>query len=67
LWFTPFKHNDEDLINIKEPILFVIGARDNAIPVEFAVNMFRLVPLRFNVTSLANVTLMINKKIAHRM
>jgi len=61
LWFTPFKHNDEDFLNIKEPILFVIGARDNAIPVESAVNMFRLVPLRFNVTSLANVTLMFVK------
>jgi pimeloyl-ACP methyl ester carboxylesterase len=44
VWFTPFKHNDEDLINIKEPILFVIGARDNIIPVESNVNMFRLVP-----------------------
>jgi len=44
LWFTPFKYTDEDLINIQVPILFVIGARDNAIPVESAVNMFRLVP-----------------------
>lgn len=44
LWLTPFKYTDEDLINIQVPILFVMGARDNAIPVESAVNMFRLVP-----------------------
>ena len=44
LWLTPFKYTDEDLINIQVPILFVMGARDNAIPVESAVDMFRLVP-----------------------
>ena len=44
LWFTPFKYNDEELINIQVPILFVIGDKDDIIPVETAVALYRLIP-----------------------
>jgi pimeloyl-ACP methyl ester carboxylesterase len=43
-WFTPFKYDDDELINIQAPVLFVIGDRDEDIPVETAVAMHRLTP-----------------------
>ena len=44
LWFTPFKYDDEALVNIQDPILFVIGDKDDIIPVETAVALYRMVP-----------------------
>ena len=44
LWFTPFKYNDEALINIQSPILFVIGDKDDIIPVETAIALYRMIP-----------------------
>jgi len=43
-WFTPFKYDDDALINIQAPVLFVIGDKDDIIPVETAVAMYRLIP-----------------------
>ena len=44
LWFTPFKYDDDALINIQAPVLFVIGDKDQHIPVETAVALYRLIP-----------------------
>ncbi len=43
-WFTPFKYGDDALIKIQAPVLFVIGDKDDLIPVETAVAMYRLLP-----------------------
>jgi pimeloyl-ACP methyl ester carboxylesterase len=44
LWFTPFKYDNDALISIQNPILFIIGAKDQFISVETAVAMYRLLP-----------------------
>jgi pimeloyl-ACP methyl ester carboxylesterase len=44
LWQTPLNYTDEDFKKIQEPILIVIGDRDQFIPVEDAVAMYRLIP-----------------------
>jgi pimeloyl-ACP methyl ester carboxylesterase len=44
LWYTPFKYDDDALINIQDPILFIIGAKDDFIPVETAVALYRMIP-----------------------
>ena len=44
LWYRPFKYDDEALINIQAPVLFVIGDKDEYLPVETALAMFRLLP-----------------------
>ena len=44
MWYAPFNYEDGDLQKIQAPILFIIGAKDQFIPVESMVVMFRLVP-----------------------
>lgn len=44
MWYDPFQYNDEDLSKVKTPIFFIIGAKDQFIPVETMVEMYRLVP-----------------------
>ena len=43
LWMTPFNYTD-DLAKILDPTLIIIGDRDQFIPVEEAVLMYRLIP-----------------------
>lgn len=43
-WFTPFNYEDDALSNIQAPVLYVIGDRDEHIPVETAAAMHRLTP-----------------------
>lgn len=44
MWLTPLDYTKEDFHKIKEPMLIVIGDRDQFIPLESEVAMFRLIP-----------------------
>lgn len=44
MWWTPFHYTATDLTKITEPILFVIGDRDQLVPVEEAVELYRFIP-----------------------
>ena len=44
MWFTPLNYTDEDFRKISANILIVIGDSDQLIPVEHAVEMYRLIP-----------------------
>lgn len=44
MWLTPLSYTDEDFRRISETMLIVIGDRDQLVPVEDAVAMYRLVP-----------------------
>jgi pimeloyl-ACP methyl ester carboxylesterase len=44
MWFTPFNYTDEDFRKISATMLIMIGDRDQFIPVEHAVEMYRLIP-----------------------
>lgn len=43
MWLTPLNYTNEDFLQILEPVLIVIGDRDQFIPVEDAVAMYRLI------------------------
>lgn len=44
MWHTPLKYTAEDFAHIDVPTLILIGDRDDFIPVEEAVEMYRLIP-----------------------
>jgi pimeloyl-ACP methyl ester carboxylesterase len=44
MWFTPLKYTDEDFRKISTTMLFMIGDRDQFIPVEDVAAMYRLIP-----------------------
>jgi pimeloyl-ACP methyl ester carboxylesterase len=44
MWLTPLRYTNDDFINILESTLIIIGDRDQFIPVEDAVAMYRLIP-----------------------
>lgn len=44
LWLTPANYSDDDFKNIVDSMLVVIGDRDQFIPIEDAVSMYRLIP-----------------------
>lgn len=44
LWLTPMNYTDEDFRNISSTMLIIIGDRDQFIPVEDAVAIYRLIP-----------------------
>ena len=44
MWFTPLNYTDEDFSKISAATLIMIGDRDQFIPVEHAVEMYRLIP-----------------------
>ena len=43
MWLTPLNYANDDFKNIQEPILIVRGDRDQFIPIEDAVAMYRLI------------------------
>lgn len=44
LWLTPFEYTKDDFSKISAPTLILLGDRDEFIPVETAVKMFRMIP-----------------------
>jgi pimeloyl-ACP methyl ester carboxylesterase len=44
MWLTPLNYADEDFRKISTTVLILIGDRDQFIPVEDAVAMYRLIP-----------------------
>jgi pimeloyl-ACP methyl ester carboxylesterase len=44
LWMTPLNYSDEDFLKISAAMLIMSGDRDQFIPVEDAVTMYRLIP-----------------------
>jgi pimeloyl-ACP methyl ester carboxylesterase len=44
MWLTPLGYTEEDFQKIKVPTLILVGDRDAMIPVEEAVDMYRLIP-----------------------
>lgn len=44
MWFTPLNYNNDDFLKISEPLLILIGDRDDLIPVEDSAAMYRLIP-----------------------
>ncbi len=44
LWWAPLDYSLEDLQKISEPTLVVLGDRDGIIPVQQAVDMYRMLP-----------------------
>jgi pimeloyl-ACP methyl ester carboxylesterase len=44
MWLTPLSYTNDDFINNLESTLIIIGDRDQLIPVEDAVIMYRLIP-----------------------
>jgi pimeloyl-ACP methyl ester carboxylesterase len=44
MWYTPLGYSEEDLRGIKAATLIALGDRDEGIPVEEAVYMYRLLP-----------------------
>jgi pimeloyl-ACP methyl ester carboxylesterase len=44
MWHTPLDYTNEDLLKISEPMLIVTGDRDQFIPIEDTVSMYRRIP-----------------------
>lgn len=44
MWLTPLNYTKEDFLKMEEPILIVIGDRDQFIPLENEVAIFRFIP-----------------------
>ena len=44
MWFTPLNYTDEDFRKISAAMLILIGDRDQLIPIEDVVAMYRLIP-----------------------
>ena len=44
MWYSPLNYTDDDFLKISEPMLITIGDRDQLIPVENSVAMYRLIP-----------------------